>query len=132
MRRNYMMIGVLLMIAAGNAWTALVEDELPRFHLTISGVALILAVIVAISRYEFPVRPEPSREQTAARRRVGLLLAVAGSATSVLWIAFAPWTPAADFDVTGILFLMQNIGPLVVLGILAAIACVGLVIVSRR
>lgn len=128
MHRNYMMIGVLLVIAAGHAWRALAERELPRFHLAISIGALLLAAIVAISRYEFPVRTAPAGEQTPARRRLGLVLAISGSLGSFLWVTFGPWTPSADFDVTGFLFLIQNIGPLVVLGILAVVACTGLVL----
>ena len=126
------MIGVLLVIAAANAWSALVERELPRFHLAISGAALVLAAIVAISRYQFPVRSEPAKEETLTQRRVGLLLAISGSLASVLWIAFAPWQPAADFDATGFLFVVQNMGPLAVLGILVVIGGAGLAIVSRR
>ena len=130
MRRNHMMIGVLLVIAAGNAWKALIERQLPRFHLTIAGVACILAVAVAISRHEFPVRPE--RAETRERRRLAMLLAVSGALASILWIAFAPWAQRADFDVTGFLFLIQNLRQVVVLGIFAAIACTGLVLASTR
>ena len=132
MQRNHMMVGVLLVIAAVNAWFALVDRELPQFHLAIGGVALVLAVIVAISGNDFPVRPERPREQTAARRRVGLWLAISGSLASFLWIAFAPWTPAADFDATGTLFLIQNIGQLVVLGLFALVAFTGLALAWPR
>ena len=124
MQRNYLMIGVLLVIAAVNAWDALVDRELPRFHLTISGLALLLAVIVAVSRYEFPVRE--ATEQSAGRRHLGMALAIAGSLASVLWVAFGPWTPSADFDVTAFLFVVQNLGQLVVLGVFVLVAFTGL------
>ena len=130
MQRNHIMIGVLLVIAAGNAWTALVQRELPTLHLTISAVALVLAVIVAVSQYDFPVRSEPARAPTPARRRRAVLMAVSGTLGSILWIAFAPWEARADFDVTGFLFLIQNMRQVVVLGIFAAIACTGLVLAS--
>lgn len=130
MKRNHIMVGVLLVIAAGNAWDALVDGELPRFNLTISAVAIVLAIIVAVSRYEFPVRPERPKEEARARRRLGVSLMVSGSLASVLWIAFAPWEPAADFDVAGFLFLLQNFGRIVVLGMFASVACVGLALSS--
>src|SRR5688572_23535899 len=114
MQRNYLMIGVLLVIAAGNAWKALVDGELPRFHLTVSGIALALAVVVALSRYEFPVRE--TKDQPPGRRHPGMAMLIAGSLASVLWVAFGPWTPSAEFDVTGFLFAVQNLGPLILLG----------------
>jgi hypothetical protein len=125
------MVAVLVVIAALNAWTALVDGELPRFHLTIAAVALILAVIVAVSRYDFPVRSEPETEQTRDRRPTGRSLVLFGALASVLWVTFGPWRSRADFDVTGFLFVVQNIPQLVVLGFFAGIACVGGILASR-
>ncbi|MEX2272168.1 MAG: hypothetical protein WD690_11880 [Vicinamibacterales bacterium] len=123
MQRNYLMIGVLLVIAAVSAWDALVNRELPRFHLTVSAIAVVLAIIVAVSRYEFPVRE--IREQPSGRRSLGWALAIMGSLAAVLWVAFGPWTRSADFDVTGILFLIKNPGQVVALGFFVLVALTG-------
>jgi hypothetical protein len=58
---------------------------------------------------------------SVSRKRQGIASAVCGAA-ALLLIVFAHWEPRADFDVTGILWLMQNILPLSVVGILFVVA----------
>src|SRR5687767_7222129 len=126
MQRNYMMAGVLLVIAAVNAWRALVERELPTFHLTIAGGATVLAVLVLLSRYSFPVRQQTAEARARPYRIAGIVLAAAGALAAVLWVQLGPWAPTVDFDVTAFLFIVQNIPQLAVLAALASVAFFGL------
>lgn len=131
MQRNRMMLGVLAVIAAGSAWTALVDDTLPQLHLAMAAAAVVLAVFVALSGHEFPVRPAPATGPAPSRRRLGTVLAVSGALACVLWVRFGPWVPAADFDIAGFLFVIQNIWQLTLLAVFALIAFVGLMLVSH-
>jgi len=60
-----------------------------------------------------------SSDAEKERRRAGIGM-VACPAAALVLVLFAPWKPRADFDVTGILWLMQNILPFTILAILCA------------
>jgi hypothetical protein len=74
------------------------------------------------------VRSAPARPRTPAQRRTGLLLAASGIVGSIVWVAFGPWAPKTDFDMIGFLFVIQNIGQIVVLGVLIVVSSAGVVI----
>ena len=132
MKPKYLAAAVLLAIAGYHAWSGLVAGELPGFHLAISTLALVLAVVVSVSRVGSAVRSTPPRPRTAAQTRAGVLLAVSGVVGSIVWVGVGPWTPAADFDVTGFLFVIQNVWQLAVLGVLIVVASTGVVLAWPR
>ena len=79
LKPTYLATAVLLAIAVYHAWSGLVEGELPQFHLAISGLAVILAVVVSVSRVGSAARSAPVRPRAPAQRRTGLLLAASGT-----------------------------------------------------
>jgi hypothetical protein len=132
LKPTYLATAVLLAIAVYHAWSGLVEGELPQFHLAISGLAVILAVVVSVSRVGSATRSAPVRPRTPAQRRTGLLLAASGIVGSILWVTFGPWAPKTDFDIIGFLFVIENIGQIAVLGVLVLVTTSGLVFAWPR
>ena len=57
------------------------------------------------------------RDKRQTKRQAGFGFVVC-SLLALAVIFFARWQPRADFDVVGVLWLMQNILPLIVFGIL--------------
>jgi len=58
---------------------------------------------------------------SGSHKRVGIISLVCGAAALAV-ILFAPWKPRADFDVTGLLWLMQNILPFTIVCVLFVVA----------
>jgi len=57
----------------------------------------------------------PNNDKSKRRALIGFLIF---TALSLAVILFAPWQRHADFDIIGILWIMQNIVPFTVLGVL--------------
>lgn len=111
---------VLLFIAVQQAIAA-VTSPIPQIHVGMLALALVLAVAVG----RMKMRPSVKSAPVPRYRRLGQWMAVGGGVASVIWWRFAPWAPSADFDVTGILYVMQNAFPLFVMGALIAITAGG-------
>jgi hypothetical protein len=112
----------LLIVAAGLFCAAMIDSELGGFWAGLGAIAAVSAALAWFSpgRTATPAATSPFKSKPLdprrARKTCMITFAVA-STIAVAVIAGARWEPHADFDVTGILWLLQNGVPALVVAV---------------
>jgi hypothetical protein len=106
--------------------SAVIRPWTKPFSTVLALTAAVLFVLVLISRLDFRLPARPQHPSSQRRKQTGVILVGASMSLIVGIVAVAPWVPRADFDVTGLLWMMQNIVPILLLGILVTGSIVGL------
>jgi hypothetical protein len=115
----------LLCLAIGVGISALVQPLARPFTSCIAGVALVLSVLVLILPVGTGQRQMTSTAKAVPTSRLSpsaaLVTFVVCFAVATAIVLFAPWHPRADFDMVGVLWLMQNVVPFLFLCLVFAL-----------
>lgn len=116
---------ILGAMAASLAGTALFQPWTRPFTTALTAAAAVMFLLVFISRFDVRV-PERRRTHSRRHQKAGRLAFVVCTILMSALVIVAPWQPRADFDVVGVLWLMQNIVPFIGVCILIVAAVVSL------
>jgi hypothetical protein len=121
-----LLVGALMLVATAGKWF------LSSRWYTVAALILAIGVIMIMVR----AAAEYRREHASTARepsfgpgwRVPLVVAVLSSAAAVLTARLWTWQPRVDFDVLGVLWLLQNVPGVALVTFFAAIALAALAV----
>ncbi len=108
---------ILVVIAARAAYAAISDPEFRQ--LTIGMVVFAAVLFVVVSMVDLDIRYKLPPITLERRRRGAILLWLSAAAGAIVLVAL-PLKDSGDFDITGILFIMMNAGPLLLRGVCLA------------
>jgi hypothetical protein len=114
----------LIAIASWFGGTSLWQPETRPFTTFLSAAAAVLFVLTLVSRFD-PRLPPRRAAAPGSRHAMGKRVFFGSVALMAALIVLAPWHSRADFDVVGVLSIMQNALPFTVLCALFVAAVAG-------
>jgi hypothetical protein len=118
-------VGALMLVATAGKWL------LPPRWYAVSGLLLGLGVVFVVLRAASEYRSEHGStgyELSFVGWRLPLVVFVLSSAAAVLTGRLWTWQPRVDFDVLGVLWLMQNVAGVAIVTFFAMIALAALAV----